>query len=279
MLKQRVITALVLVAILAVVLFGFGTFGFAVFTAIVFALAAWEWANLAGFESMLQRVLVAVVFAAGAALLGSCIGINSDAAMATTAVAVVLAVGCLFWLSAPYWVTTYPASAMRWRPRLIRLLGGAIILWPSWLAIVWLRSQEQGVGLFIYVTALVSAADIGAYFSGRAFGRRKLAPRVSPGKSWAGFFGGLMATTALGLVVGGLGWLPSLSPVVLLLATAVASIASVFGDLVESMAKRERGIKDSSNLLPGHGGMLDRIDSVTAAAPVFALLLIVLNGF
>jgi phosphatidate cytidylyltransferase len=282
MLKQRVITAVVLVLILAAVLFGLSLAGFAIFTAVMFSLAAWEWANLAGYEASWQRLLVAAGYAAGAALLALASGVfanvGADGGMHTWVVAVVALLAGLFWLQSIYWVATYPASAARWSPRQRRLLAGALVLWPAWLAIVYLRSLPQGIVLFIYIAALVSAADIGAYFAGRQFGKRKLAPRVSPGKSWAGFVGGLASTTVLALVVGWLGIIPSMTPSALLIATVIASIASVYGDLVESMIKRERGIKDSSNLLPGHGGVLDRVDSVTAAAPVFTLFLILLQG-
>lgn len=278
MLKQRVITALVLVLILAGVLFGLSLTGFAAFTAVVFALAAWEWANLAGYDAHWQRLLIAGAYLVGAAVLALATGVSSVIGMHAWVVAIVVLLAGLFWLQSIYWVATYPVSAVHWSPRQRRLLAGALVLWPAWLAIVYLRSLPQGIGLFIYIAALVSAADIGAYFAGRKFGKRKLAPRVSPGKSWAGFVGGLASTTLLALIIGALGVIPAMTPSALLIATVTASIASVYGDLVESMIKRERGIKDSSNLLPGHGGVLDRIDSVTAAAPVFALFLILLQG-
>jgi len=127
--------------------------------------------------------------------------------------------------------------------------------------------------LILAVMVLVWGADIGAYFFGRRFGRRKLAPQVSPGKSWEGVFGGLFVTLVLCAVVGVYrDW--SISHLLLaLLGTALVVMISVVGDLTESMFKRQAGIKDSSNLLPGHGGVLDRIDSLTAAIPVFAALL------
>jgi len=278
MLKQRVITAVALVLVLAAVLFGLDLAGFAIFTAVVFSLAAWEWANLAGFDAIWQRLLVAIGYAAGSALLGLAAGVVSAAGMHTFIVVVLLLPASVFWLLSIYWVATYPATAPRWNSRRRRLLAGAFVLWPAWLAIVYLRSLPQGISLFIYIAALVSAADIGAYFAGRTFGKRKLAPRVSPGKSWAGFIGGLTSTTLLALATGVLGIVPAMTTTALLIATITASVASVYGDLVESMIKRERGIKDSSNLLPGHGGVLDRIDSVTAAAPLFTLFLILLQG-
>jgi len=278
MLKQRVITALALVLVLATVLFGLDLAGFAIFTAVVFSLAAWEWVNLAGYDAMWQRLLVAIGYAAGSALLGLAAGVVSAAGMHTWIVVVLLLPASVFWMLSIYGVATYPATAPRWSSPPRRLLAGAFVLWPAWLAIVYLRSLPHGIGLFIYIAALVSAADIGAYFAGRTFGKRKLAPRVSPGKSWAGFVGGLASTTVLALVIGSLGLVPAMTTTALLIATVTASVASVYGDLVESMIKRERGIKDSSNLLPGHGGVLDRIDSVTAAAPLFTLFLILLQG-
>jgi phosphatidate cytidylyltransferase len=127
--------------------------------------------------------------------------------------------------------------------------------------------------LILAVMVLVWGADIGAYFSGRRFGKRKLAPRVSPGKSWEGVFGGLLATLLICLLVGLYrGW-STLDLFLALAGTAVVVLVSVVGDLTESMFKRQSGVKDSSNLLPGHGGVLDRIDSLTAAIPLFAALL------
>ena len=123
------------------------------------------------------------------------------------------------------------------------------------------------------VMVLVWGADIGAYFSGRAFGKRKLAPAVSPGKSWEGVYGGLALTLVITLVVGVVRDWSGKEIFLALAGTAIVVFISVVGDLTESMFKRQAGIKDSSNLLPGHGGVLDRIDSLTAAIPIFAVLL------
>jgi phosphatidate cytidylyltransferase len=125
--------------------------------------------------------------------------------------------------------------------------------------------------LILLIVAVVASADIGGYFTGRAWGKHKLKPAVSPGKTWEGFAGGVAANILLALVL----WQVTGSNLVILLAIILpTSLVSVLGDLLESMVKRHRGIKDSGALLPGHGGVLDRVDSLTAAAPVFALALL-----
>ena len=157
---------------------------------------------------------------------------------------------------------------------------GLFVLVPAWVGLNHLRTGGFQFGdstnnllLILYVFCVVWVADIGAYFAGRAFGKAKLAPRVSPGKSWAGVWGGLMAVGVFALVVS---WLASAGTVqtsLLIVASLATGLVSVLGDLLESMLKRHRGIKDSSQLLPGHGGIMDRIDSLTAAIPVFALII------
>ena len=151
---------------------------------------------------------------------------------------------------------------------------GLLVLVPTWFALMALRLHSNGVGLIFVLIALVTAADIGAYFTGKAWGKAKLAPNVSPGKSWAGFWGGLVTSALLAL---SLWWLldgGQHSGLAVMAIAVATSLASVLGDLLESMVKREQGVKDSGRILPGHGGMLDRLDSMTAAAPVFALCLL-----
>ena len=154
-----------------------------------------------------------------------------------------------------------------------KLLIGLLILLPAWQGLVFIKQLPLGNWLIMAVMVLVWGADIGAYFSGKAFGKRKLAPQVSPGKSWEGVYGGLALSLVITAVVGLVrDW--TLGQMILgLLGAAIVVFISVVGDLTESMFKRQSGIKDSSNLLPGHGGVLDRIDSLTAAIPVFAVLL------
>jgi phosphatidate cytidylyltransferase len=174
---------------------------------------------------------------------------------------------------APFRVLTYPRTSGQWSSGACKLVIGLLILLPAWQGLVYIKHMALGNWLIMAVMVLVWGADIGAYFSGRAFGKRKLAPAVSPGKSWEGVYGGLVLTLVITAVVGVVrDW--SVKQILLaLIAAAVVVLISVVGDLTESMFKRQAGIKDSSNLLPGHGGVLDRIDSLTAAIPVFAVLL------
>nr|WP_299243932.1 phosphatidate cytidylyltransferase [uncultured Halomonas sp.] len=261
MLRQRVLTALVLIPLALLGLFGLSGVGFALFTAVVVLLAAWEWANLSGFERVGPRLGYMLVLAV--AMLAAW---NMEVMTATWPLWLAL----FGWLVSFYWIATYPDSLKQWSRPWLRLLAGLWVLLPCWIGFVQLRAS--GAEWLLYVLLMVWLADIGAYFAGRRFGRRKLAPRVSPGKSWEGVYGGMVVTAvlaigfaiALELGIGrGLG---------LIVTTVVVTLASVLGDLLESMFKRVRGIKDSGDLLPGHGGVLDRIDSLTAAVPLFALL-------
>ncbi len=236
---------------------------FALFIGAVVSLGAWEWARLAGYEQQFGRV----AYAATVAVLMVALYHLPQLAGA------VLLLALVWWTLATVLVLTYPESVGYWGSRWRRLGMGLLILLPAWQGLVLLKQWPLANGLIIAVMVLVWGADIGAYFSGKAFGKRKLAPRVSPGKSWEGVYGGLAASLAITLAVGLYrGW--SLGALLLaLLGAALVVFVSIVGDLTESMFKRQSGIKDSSNLLPGHGGVLDRIDSLTAAIPVFAALL------
>jgi phosphatidate cytidylyltransferase len=266
MLKQRVITALILLAIILVVILVLPPSGFQAFVALCIALGAWEWSRLAGVESLPGRgAYTAVMLGLMYALLQA----------APTSHSLLLRAGALWWLLALVFVCIYPRGTALWY-RTARLLPlGFLVLLPGWTALIYLRSLEQYVFNILLLLLIVAAADIGAYFAGRAFGKHKLAPVVSPNKTWEGFIGGQVAACVVL-------WVAVATPQLQLTlaqvavatgATLVLASASVVGDLFESMLKRQAGAKDSGTLLPGHGGVLDRIDSLTAALPIYSLLL------
>ena len=274
MLKQRVITALILAATVLAALFFLTPVWFSLFAAGFIMIAAWEWGNLAG----ASRVMALGFYAVLAAVMGwlhFSSGFDDPELHLSTIKSVLLA-GSMWWAVALLWVQGYPSSALLWGSTPVRLVMGGFVLVPAWLALSWLVALESGIWLVFLLMLTVACADIGAYFAGHRLGRHKLAPQVSPGKTVEGFLGGLALVV---LVV---------SAVILLSPTqrhlwwqwvvvAVSTgLASVLGDLLESMVKRHRGVKDSGKLLPGHGGILDRIDSLTAALPVFSLLYLLL---
>ena len=263
MLKQRIITALILLPIALCGFFLLEGSGFALFIGVVVTLGAWEWARLAGFEAQPARV----VFAAVVALLLFGLHIFPDLAPW------VLGAAVLWWAAATFLVLTFPKSAVHWSSIATKLVIGLLILLPAWQGLVLIKAMPLGNWLIMAVMVLVWGADIGAYFSGRKFGKRKLAPKVSPGKSWEGVFGGLLLSLLITAAVGVVRDWSASQMFAALAGAAVIVLISVVGDLTESMFKRQAGVKDSSNLLPGHGGVLDRIDSLTAAIPVFAVLL------
>lgn len=246
-------------------------------------LAAWEWGQFAGFVARSQRIWLAL-------LCGLLLALMLFTLPAYQHSVHLPQIGGALWLSLGWWIVAlllvlcYPGSAAFWRnSRPLRLVFGLLTIVPFFWGMLALRHYHYeadhyaGAWWLLYVMFLVWGADSGAYMFGKLFGKHKLAPKVSPGKTWEGFFGGLL-TSAL------LSWLFSVfAPLqvplsTLLICSITAALASVLGDLTESMFKREAGIKDSGSLIPGHGGILDRIDSLTAAVPVFACLLLLVFG-
>lgn len=267
MLQQRIITALILAPLALAAIFFLDNQAFALAMAVPLLLGAWEWANLMGIHDNVKKAKVIGSVAAGLVLVG------------LTGFHWVVLIGALWWAIAFVLVRQYPGGVHQWEPE-ARMWGlGLIVLVPAWQGLVYLQGQVDGSMWVLYVMLLVWGADTGAYFAGRKFGKRKLAPSVSPGKTVEGLLGGLALTSVLALLVA------AFSPAAqqmgvegFLFTSLLAVLASVVGDLFESMAKRHRGVKDSSNLLPGHGGVLDRIDSLTAAVPVFVTGMMYLRG-
>jgi phosphatidate cytidylyltransferase len=271
MLKQRVVTALVLLALLLAALFAPSPWPFDLLTLALIGAAGWEWSRLN--ES---GELPSIAFGVGLVL----------ACLAALAVDwTERAPRQVWWLAALVWV---PGGAWALRlgpdfwpalPRVARRVIGGLALWTAWLALA--NARATGLNFLLSVLCLVWAADIAAYFGGRRFGRRKLAPAISPGKSWAGVWSGMIGVLLLGLA-----WVQvdrsfavdsaslysrleeRIGPFGLVLALVFLAAMSVVGDLVESLVKRSVGAKDASQLLPGHGGVLDRIDALLPVVPL-----------
>ncbi len=307
MLKQRVITALVLMAILMPALMADAAWPFALLTLAFISAAGWEWSRLNDAGGLRAWVL-------GAAVAGACIYLANwlhlplwsaaqdagvDAMVHVHAVGHVLVgftspaevwlAAALLWLLGGALMLRFGTAHWLQVPQDVRRLLGLALLVMAWMALV--ESKAQGLNYLMSVFCLVWAADIGAYFGGRAFGKHKLAPSISPGKSWEGVFAGMVAVLLLAV-----GWMaldqhfdvdsPSLysrlqwglgTPGMVLALLALAAL-SVVGDLFESLVKRQAGAKDSSQLLPGHGGVLDRIDALLPVLPVSLALMTLCHG-
>lgn len=271
MLRTRVLTAIVLLALLLPALFASAEWPFALLSLLLVAAAAWEWSRLNGVTPW--------------AALGPGVLLGLAGAWAVHTGSVAAMPSLWWWCATAGWLLLGalvlrggPAAWPRW-PAVLRLLLGLLVLWTGWTALV--QSRGVSVNFVLSALAIVWVADIGAYFTGRNFGRRKLAPSISPGKTWEGALGGAAAALLLALLWwswidragaaptpslfstlharGGLAWM--------LLATAALTALSVVGDLFESLVKRAAGAKDSSRLLPGHGGVLDRIDALLPVLP------------
>jgi phosphatidate cytidylyltransferase len=266
-LKQRIFTSLVLIAILLGALFIAPPIGFQILVALIIAVAAWECSNFAELETLLLRCAYVGIVVAG--VLGVWHYLSSIDELRSFFVA-----AAIWWAIALLWIQGYPSSQVFWQSRYVRALMGALILVPAGVSILTIHQMTNGRWFVLGLLLIVATADTGAYFSGKAFGKHKLAPKVSPGKTWEGVFGGLLMVAAAALIFGlttDHAWFTGL-----VVAVPTAAV-SVVGDLIESMLKRHRGIKDSGLILPGHGGIMDRIDGITAAAPIFALGLIIVG--
>ncbi len=264
MLKQRLLSALVMVPLVfAAVLFTNQSL-FALLLALVLLGGAWEWSALVPLRA--NRARLAYLLATAAATAAAWFFARSEWFVTT-----VLWMAMLWWLFVLFWVSRPALGGSETRVHgIAKALLGIGMLVTTWMALVILHARpDDGPRWVLYVMLLVWAADSGAYFAGKVFGQRKLAPQVSPGKTWEGVYGALVAS---GLFALGYAWflgLPAASFTSFILVCLVTVLFSIVGDLLESLLKRQRGVKDSGSLIPGHGGVLDRADSLLAAAPVF----------
>ncbi len=265
MLKQRTITGLVLAPIgIAAVLF-LPTAALAVFTGVTVLVAMWEWTRMSGFASRPVRSgVVALVVLALFALW---------AARDETLIWYLIIVGNVFWIVAFLWLRNFSFGAAPTRENAaIKLVAGLLATLPAWVALTRLHSDPRGgPGWALLAMMLVSVADTAAYYTGSRYGKAKLCPQISPNKTIAGVYGALASGAILSAIGGWLLHLRGLAWLALIALALVTVIASIIGDLFESLIKRQAGVKDSGTLFPGHGGMFDRLDGMFAALPVFAL--------
>ena len=253
MLKQRIVTALIALGVLLLVMFVLPPDAAKAFIGLLVLGGAWEWASFLKPDNIVTRVGY-VVFVAALVLVS---GLSLPGASDT-----VLFASLAWWAIALIWIFFFPTPI----PMPVRWICGAFVLVPLFVALVALYAT--GPVYLLFALVVVWAADVGAYFAGRRFGRVKLAPAISPGKTWEGVFGGLFVVALVALLFA---LFFDLSPAVVVPFSMAAAALSIVGDLTVSMFKRTAGVKDSGSLFPGHGGILDRIDSVSAAAPLFVI--------
>jgi phosphatidate cytidylyltransferase len=265
-LPRRVATALVGAGLVVAAVLGLPLAGLSLLAGLVAAAGAWEWSRLAGVDGLAGRVAYVLALAGfGAVAWQAGLVFMIDGLL-------VVAVG--WWCAIAWWLATGGSPrAHAQRPSVGWLAAGVLVFPPLALGLSVLGAWEEGPGrwVLLYAVCLVWVADIGAYFAGRAFGRRPLAPAVSAGKTREGLAGGVVAVGIYALAAGWALGMSASGLVVWVGIGVVAGALSVAGDLLESVVKREAGVKDSGRMLPGHGGLLDRIDSLTAAIPVLAL--------
>ncbi|MGA9852386.1 MAG: phosphatidate cytidylyltransferase [Gammaproteobacteria bacterium] len=256
MLRLRILTALILLPLVTVLVLLAPTWALALVAGLVTLVAAWEWASLSGETAELLKISRIILVAVLLYLFWL-------ARRNILILWIVALAALIWWLFAIFWV-------FRWRREFVRpakLLCGFLTLVPAWVAAVALHESKHGPIKLLFLLVLIWAADSAAYFAGRAFGRHKLAPMVSPGKTWEGVAGGTLAMLVVALL--GVWWALPASGYFLILICVLTGWLSIVGDLSESLFKRQAGVKDSGVLFPGHGGVLDRIDSLTVAVPVF----------
>jgi len=281
LLKHRIITALVLAPATIASIFYLPLPYFSALMLIVMGIGAWEWGPLMGFSNKRRRlafVLVTSILIAALWYYFPLLELWLSVTELQKPIIYILWLAVGWWLLSATLTFLYPRYSKFWSShRSIRGVFGWLTLVPTWLAFIVIRSSEyqidtyHGAQLIMFLFLMVWSADIGAYFVGKAFGKHKLMPNVSPGKTMEGFIGGVVIACLLVALAGmSMGWKLEQFYLVIPITILITTV-SVLGDLNESMFKRQAGIKDSGSILPGHGGILDRIDSLTATAPIYAL--------
>ncbi len=276
MLTQRIFTAMLLVPATIAGIFFTTPFIFLFILSIIYVICAWEWSGL---TAPRDRVIVQVTLVTGLLVsLSWCWqGGASPLQLDSFVIPALIAIAIPWWLIALCMVLTYPKTKSYWQHPLFKSLVGFFVLLPFFYAFYSLCYMPaffeltDGRWIIFYVIGLIWFTDTGAYFVGSMFGQRKLVVQVSPSKTWAGFFGGLGAAMLLAVSFIYFMEFSQADAFIWFLSSVLSVLASILGDLTESLFKREAGVKDSGKILPGHGGILDRVDSLTAALPVFFL--------
>jgi len=267
MLKHRLITAAILISVTVLIVIFFPPLPFALVTLALTLAAAWEWSALSQLTRTSQRIayLFAILFCCYAVLF--------------VPVIYLLSMALIWWVLAALLVVSYPQAVSYWQHKITRSLMGILVLVPCWGALNFIRNQNEGLFILFYLFLLIWGADTAAYFAGKKWGKTKLIPAVSPGKSWQGFIAALVYGVVFATFFS---WYADVSlhvwPWTVVLSFSTVCF-SVIGDLTESMIKRYANVKDSGTLLPGHGGLMDRIDSLAAAAPTFALGALLIGAY
>ena len=266
MLKQRVLTALLLLPLALAAIFAMPADWFIVLLAIIMLFGNREYARLAGLSGRVSaRVMLSLQTIVFAILFQFREQWNEH-------ITIALIASCALWLLMFIRLPMFrPGTPVDGAYRAVSFVTAIVSITTGWFALSWVRSQPDGSWLIMLLLLIVWSADTGAYFAGRTFGKRKLAPNISPGKTIAGLFGGLVAAPLVAFLAADLMPITSLEPTRLIPLALVTALVSVGGDLLISLHKRTSGFKDSGALLPGHGGILDRVDSLLVAAPFFAL--------
>lgn len=273
MLKQRVLTALLLLPLVMAAIFALPVQWFLVLLAVILLRGSWEYSRLAGFSGQTSRYFLVILQTAIMAVLFNYRDHWDNNIL------VYMSASCVLWLLMLVRLSRFRPQAKPDKSyRLISFATAIVSITTGWFALSWIRMQDDGAWLILLLLLIVWAADTGAYFAGKTFGKRKLAASISPGKTLAGLWGGLIAGPLIALLAANLMPITEINSAWLVLLGLSTALVSVGGDLLISMHKRTSGFKDSGNLLPGHGGILDRVDSLIAAAPFFALGLLV-SGF
>ncbi|MBA6341351.1 phosphatidate cytidylyltransferase [Colwellia sp. MB02u-10] len=287
MLKQRIITALILAPAAIWAIFYLSLINFAAVMLVVMAIGAWEWGPLMGFVNKRRRLAFVGITSILIATLWHFLPLEQ---LWHAPKILLEQANIVLWLAVAWWLLSagltflYPRYSAFWSShRSVRGIFGCLTLIPTWLAFMVLRSSDyqvdsyHGAQLLMFLLLMVWSADVGAYFVGKSIGKRKLLPNVSPGKTLEGFLGGVIFACIMVAVAGYIIDWSIVQYRVVIPVTILITTISVLGDLNESMFKRQAGVKDSGTILPGHGGVLDRIDSLTATAPIYALCYVYLG--